>query len=221
MNVSQIIMPLTPIYSQDPHDPKQFTRRFDKFYTRFAPLYNVLVKALPVWRKWLEQTLPQLRGPRILEVSFGTGHLLTRYAHAGVEVHGVDLNARMVALTRGTLNKQHKQATLLQADVFNLPYASESMDSVVNTMAFSGYPDGHAALKELARVLKRSGRQVMLDINYPRDRNWLGMLLARAWMASGDLIPHMGQLFADCGLAYEEQETGGSGSVHLYVAEKK
>lgn len=213
-------MPLIPIYSHDPQDPEQFTRRFDEFYARFAPLYDVLVKALPVWGNWLEQTLPYLRGPRILEVSFGTGYLLSRYAHAGVEVHGVDLNARMVALARRNLNKQHKKAALLQADVFHLPYASGSMDTVVNTMAFSGYPDGAGALREMSRVLKHSGRLVMLDINYPRDRNWLGMLQARFWMASGDLIRDMDQLFAACGLAYEEREAGGSGSVHLYVAVK-
>lgn len=34
----------------------------------------------PSWRRWLRAALPNLKGPRALEVSFGTGHLLTRYA---------------------------------------------------------------------------------------------------------------------------------------------
>ena len=63
-------------------------------------------------------------------------------------------------------------ASLLQADESHLPYANDSFDSIVNTKAFSGYPDGHFVIAEMARVLKPDGRLIMMDINYPRDQNW-------------------------------------------------
>lgn len=92
---------------------------------------------------------------------------------------------------------------------------------MVNTMAFSGYPGGRGALTKMARVLKIGGRLVMMDINYPRDRYWLGMLHSRFWMASGDIIRDMDKLFAEYEWAYEEREVGGFGSGHLYVAQKQ
>jgi hypothetical protein len=67
-----------PSYSNEPADRRAFTERFDRFYTRFAPAYDRLVKALPVWKTWLGRALPHLVGPRVLEVSFGTGYLMTR-----------------------------------------------------------------------------------------------------------------------------------------------
>jgi ubiquinone/menaquinone biosynthesis C-methylase UbiE len=88
-------------------------------------------------------------------------------------------------------------------------------------MAFSGYPDGVAALTEMGRVLKPDGKLVMIDIEFPKNRNWLGMALTKFWMASGDLIRDMGPLFEESGWKFEEEEIGGFGSVHLYVAEKR
>ena len=85
----------------------------DKFYTRTARLYDLGVKVLPVWKTWLKQTLPYIKGQRVLEVSFGTGYLLMQYANR-FETHGVDLNARMVAVAKRNLKKSGMRATLQQ-----------------------------------------------------------------------------------------------------------
>ena len=55
-------------------------RHWGRFYSRPARLYDLFVGVTPSWRRWLRAALPNLKGPRVLEVSFGTGHLLTRYA---------------------------------------------------------------------------------------------------------------------------------------------
>ena len=68
-------------YTDEPEDPQLFTERFDRFYSRFAHSYDWLVKTLPVWRNWLNHVIPHVQGERILEASFGTGYLLTQYAH--------------------------------------------------------------------------------------------------------------------------------------------
>ncbi len=91
-------------YSSEPADRAAYRRGFDGFYTRIAGIYDLFVKAVPLWRRWLRRALPQLKGPRVLEVPFGTGYLLTRYA-GRVEAHGVDLNARMVAVAQENLRR--------------------------------------------------------------------------------------------------------------------
>lgn len=101
-----------------------------------------------------------------------------------------------------------------------LPYADESFYTVINTMAFSGYPNGQCAFAEISRVLRPGGRIVMVDINYPRDGNKVGTILTKCWKAGGDIIRDMPKLFKRFGYQFTGQELGGFGSVHLYVATK-
>ena len=209
-----------PTYSPEPDNQKGFTTEFNSFYTRFAGMYDFLIKSLPVWKNWLKRTLPHIQGGRVLEVSFGTGYLLTQFA-GRFRAFGIDYNATMARTAKQNLQRQGLTANLQQADVAYLPYASHSFDTLVNTMAFSGYPDGVAALAEMGRVLKPGGKLVMIDIDYPKDRNRLGMAMTKFWMASGDIIRDMGELFQKSGWEFQEEEIGGFGSVHLYVAEKK
>lgn len=204
-------------YDNDPVDKAAFTRQFDQFYTRFAPLYDLAVKGLPLWKRWLRHALPYIQGPRVLEISFGTGYLLTQYA-GRFETCGLDFNYQMVVTARRNLVRRGLPAALQQGNVAALPYPDDFFDSVVNTMAFSGYPDGGQALAEIRRVLKPGGRLVLIDINYPQNRNWWGMKLTAFWVAAGDLIRDMGALFTAGGFTFTEQEIGGWGSVHLYLA---
>jgi ubiquinone/menaquinone biosynthesis C-methylase UbiE len=206
-------------YSSEPAEPEAFTQRFDRFYTRFTNAYDALVKVGPFWKSWLAHALPNIRGPRVLEVSCGTGYLLTKYA-GEVDASAIDLNAKMVEMTSENLRKAGLTADVQQADVEALPYANESFDTVLNTMAFSGYPNSQAALTEIARVLKPGGRLVLIDVGYPDDDNRLGTLLTELWRKSGDLIRDMDALFQEAGLEYRKEPIGGFGSVHLYVAAK-
>jgi ubiquinone/menaquinone biosynthesis C-methylase UbiE len=214
------IMSPTPLYSPEPENRDTFTAEFDSFYTRFARLYDWTVKFLPIWRTWLKRTLPHIQGARVLEVSFGTGYLLTQFSDR-CQAFGIDYNAAMAQTAKRNLQRRGLTASLQQADVYHLPYASHGFDTLVNTMAFTGYPDGKGALTEMERVLKPSGKLVMIDIDYPKDRNQLGMALTKFWIASGDIIRNMGELFREAGWEFQEEEIGGFGSVHLYVAEKK
>ncbi|WP_428267865.1 class I SAM-dependent methyltransferase [Haliangium sp.] len=206
-------------YSEEPRDHRAFTEAFDRFYTRFAPTYDVLVKVLPAWRTWLRRSLPHVVGPRVLEVAFGTGWLMTQYADR-VEAYGVDLNARMVAIARENLRKKGLRAELRQGRVESLPYPDARFDTVLSTMAFSGYPDAHAALSEMLRVLAPDGHLVLIDVNYPADGNWLGTRLTKMWQRAGDLVRDLGTLLREHGLDCSDQEIGGKGSVHLYVARR-
>ena len=206
-------------YSTEPAEPGEFTRRFDRFYSRFAVVYDSFVKAGPFWKRWLAQALPHIRGRRVLEVSCGTGYLLTQYA-GRVQASAVDLNGKMVEVTNENLSKAKLTADVRQADVEALPYPDESFDTVLNTMSFSGYPNGRAALAEMIRVLEPGGRLVLIDVGYPDDENKLGTLLTELWRRSGDLIRDMDALFREAGLDYWKEPIGGSGSIQLYVATK-
>ena len=206
-------------YSPEPEDRSKFTEGYNTFYSRFATVYDWVIKVLPIWRNWLNTAHPWIQGPRVLEASFGTGYLLTQCA-GQFETYGIDLNQRLANIAKDNLRQSGLRASLQVANVELLPYADESFDTVINTMAFTGYPDGQWAFAEISRVLKPGGRIVMVDINYPCDGNKVGTILTKGWKAGGDIIRDVPELFERFGYEYTDREVGGYGSVHLYVATK-
>lgn len=206
-------------YTPEPQDKKGFTRRFDRMYSRTARIYDRVIKLLPYWRNWISEVLPHIQGPRVLEVSFGTGYLMTCYADR-YETFGIDYNREMALIASQNLKSAGVRASIQQADVVSLPYPGGIFNTVISTMAFSGYPDARAALGEIRRVLVEDGRLVMVDVNYPFLQNYYGVNMARIWVSAGDILRDMGVLFSEFGFEYTDREVGGFGSVHLYVAEK-
>lgn len=205
--------------SSEPENAEQFTREWDRTYTALAQPYDLAVRLLPVWRTWLRCALPHIVGPRVLEVSFGTGYLMSQYAGT-FEAHGLDYNRKMVRIARKNLGRARTKAGLIQGNVEHLPYPDASFDSLVNTMAFSGYPNGVRALAEMKRVLRNDGKLILIDFTYPPDQNWLGSRIAMFWERSGDVLRDLEALFREFDLDYTAESIGAWGSLRLYVAIK-
>ncbi len=208
------------VYSNEPEDREEFTKKFDKVYAAFAKAYDVFAKVFPPWKRWLTTVIPYIEGPRVLEVSFGTGYLLAQYANR-FETFGLDYNEALIDVTRKNLQEKTCSAHLVRGVVEALPYPDECFDTIVNTMAFTAYPDSAKALSELYRVLKPGGKFLLVDINYPANGNWLGVKTVKMWMVIGDLVRDVNVLLRQFHFHYTDLEIGGFGSVHLYVAEKE
>jgi ubiquinone/menaquinone biosynthesis C-methylase UbiE len=208
------------VYSVEPENKKEYTQKYNQAYSRLADIYDWTVKVLPVWRNWISAAIPHIIGPNVLEVSFGTGYLISQYARK-FNTYGIDYNWELACITRGNLCKNDSKAQIQQADVEYLPYAGSTFDTVVNTMAFTGYPDGRKALIEIRRVLKPNGRFVLVDVDYPNSHNRIGNYATRLWAGLGDILRDMAALFKQSGFDFTDQEIGGFGSVHLYIATKQ
>ena len=205
--------------TREPSDIATHMERFDREYTRFARLYDLAVRYLPVWKTWLKKALPHISGESVLELSFGTGYLMCLYADK-YSTFGADYNYKMVKTARANLSLNNQSAGLVQADVFSLPYRDCSFDCVLITMSFSGYPDGRKALSEIQRVLRPGGKLVIIDFCYPENLNRAGVMLTRLMERAGDIIRNMEPLLNEYMCGVENREIGGFGSVHLYTAVK-
>jgi ubiquinone/menaquinone biosynthesis C-methylase UbiE len=205
------------VWTEEPQDKQAYSAGFDAFYTRFSRAYDRLVKLLPVWRRWLDSALPWIKGPRVLEIGTGTGYLLSRYA-ANFDACGVDINAALLAVARENLQRAGLRAKLQRASVEALPFANDFFDTVLCTMAFTGFPDGEQALAEMTRVLKDNGRLLLVDVSLPEDGNLLGTAVARAFEASGDILRDMEDLLGRFGFQVHVEAVGGFGSIQRVVA---
>jgi len=207
------------VYSKESGNSIAYTQKLDQEYSKYAKIYDVSVKLFPVWKRWIKTVIPYIEGDRVLEASFGTGYLLMQYANDH-QTYGIDFNHNMVEIARKNLSRMGVNATILLANVEELPFPDNYFDTIVNTMAFTGYPDGKQAMLEFYRVLKEGGRLLIVDFNYPTNRNHLGYWLTKLMESAGDTIRDISKILQDFSFEYTEEEIGGFGSVHLYVATK-
>jgi ubiquinone/menaquinone biosynthesis C-methylase UbiE len=105
-----------------------------------------------------------------LDVSTGGGHTALALAPHVARVAASDLTPRMLAMARAHLASQSAtNVDYVIADAERLPFLDESFDLVTVRIAPHHYPDVAQAVREMARVLKRGGRLVMIDNIAPAD----------------------------------------------------
>ena len=206
-------------YNKAPVNHQAYTDEMNKIYTHWIKSYDKFIAVFPLWKKWLRTVLPYAKGDNLLEVSFGTGFLLTQYP-ADICLYGIDYNLDMVELAQKKLLNINRKAKLIQGNVEQLPYSDNLFNTIVVTMAFSGYPDGDKALKEMLRVLKKNGKLLIVDYDYPPDRNILGYCIIKKMVKSGNLIKDIHGFIGKTGYFYESRCIGLFKSVQLFIVTK-
>ncbi|KAA3612017.1 MAG: class I SAM-dependent methyltransferase [Calditrichaeota bacterium] len=198
-----------------------YTEKMNHAYNWMAKGYDVFMLLFPLWKKWIKKVIPYIKGRKILEVSFGNGYLMTQYAKNDFDIYGIDYNKKMLEITTKKLLSKSINANLSKANVEKLPFPDNTFDTIINTMAFTGYPDGDKAILEIKRVLKKGGMLLLVDIDYPNDKNFIGYQIVKLWEKLGDIIKDINSLLAKYGFEYQDIPVGGFGSVHLFIATKK
>ena len=192
---------------------------FDQLAAKFTGLYDLGIALHPLWGPRLRKTLEHILGPRVLEVSFGTGYLMSLYA-GRFEVTGLDYNPRMISATQKRLDRRGLQAKLVRGDAHAMPFADGTFDTLINTDAFTLYADPEKAMGEFHRVLRPGGRLVLLEYGYPKNRNWLGMRLMAIPRMLMMPMRDFDALLRGAGFSYEDHPVGMAGVLHMYVATK-
>jgi SAM-dependent methyltransferase len=100
-------------------------------------------------------TPEDLAGKLVLDVGCGMGRFAEVATRWGAWVVGIDLSQAVEAAAR---NLRDRDADILQADVFKLPFAEESFDFIYSIGVLHHTPDCERAFKALPRLLKPGGR---------------------------------------------------------------
>ena len=107
---------------------------------------------------------------KYLEIGFGSGLFIKKYASHVSHVAGLDCSKDMVKLA-STINKdliESGKAEFIQGDVSTLPWKDNEFSVVVGIETFFFWSDPKAALKEICRVLVPGGRLV-IEMAYNKD----------------------------------------------------
>ncbi len=126
----------------------------------------------PRWRRALVRALAPRAGMRILDVATGTGMVAFALAESGAAVIGLDQSDAMLGAARARLLRTPELADRLSfrsGEAENLPFADSEFDAVSFTYLLRYVDDPTATMRELARVLKPTGRIAMVEFGVPGD----------------------------------------------------
>lgn len=153
-------------------------RRFMRFffnllYHSFAFTYDVVawVVSFGKWNNWVYSVLPLIKGTDILELGHGPGHLQRLLLDRGMRPAAIDESTQMGRLAKRRLGINGK---LTRGITQALPYPTETFDTIVSTFP-SEYIFDPRTLSEVKRVLRNSGRLIVLPAAFPTNRllKWL------------------------------------------------
>jgi ubiquinone/menaquinone biosynthesis C-methylase UbiE len=198
---------------------------FHLLYHQFAFTYDAVAwfVSLGQWRAWTRTALKRVRGPRVLEIGHGPGHLLIALIRSGRRPIGIDLSPDMIRLARKNLRRAGVTVPQVRCRVQALPFRSGAFDSVVSTFP-TDYIADRATLREVQRVTNEQGRLIVVVgaqlIGRTPSRVFIGWLYRIT--GQRDTKFDEASIFDQLGMpARLETETVGASSVTLIVADKK
>jgi demethylmenaquinone methyltransferase/2-methoxy-6-polyprenyl-1,4-benzoquinol methylase len=178
-----------------------------KIFTAVPDRYD-LINRIFTWgqdAKWRRKTAAlclETKPVKILDLCCGTGDLaitLAQLAPAATAVVGLDYSPPMLEKAKAKASKVELKAGLnfIHGDVGDLPFPNEYFDCIGISFAFRNLtyknPNTPRYLSEIVRVLKKSGRFVIVESSQPPNKllrnldhlylrtfvRWMGTSLSR------------------------------------------
>jgi demethylmenaquinone methyltransferase/2-methoxy-6-polyprenyl-1,4-benzoquinol methylase len=139
---------------------------FDSVAGRYDLMNDLMSLGLHrLWKRFAVLVSQVRPGERVLDVASGSGDLARAFAARGAEVCLTDINSAMLERGRDRMIDQGRLAPAVQCDAERLPFAAETFDCVSVGFGLRNMTRMDAALAEMARVLKRGGRLLVLEFS--------------------------------------------------------
>ena len=149
-----------------------------KMFDRIANTYDVANRFISLgldqgWRKKTIQELNPKESEYYLDIGTGTGDLAFELLSQSPksQVDAIDPSEKMLAVARDKALSLgvSKRPRFQNADALNLPMPECFFDGIVSGFCFRNIENRLNALKEMHRVLKTSGKLLILEATYPEN----------------------------------------------------
>lgn len=150
----------------------KYIQRFMRFffhllYHPFAFTYDLVAATISFgrWKDWVFSILPFIEGTRILELGHGPGHLQRILLDLKIDSVAIDESAQMGRLAKRRVGATQK---LTRALAQQLPFTNNYFSTILATFP-SEYIFDMQTLSEAHRVLRNSGRLIVLPVAFPKS----------------------------------------------------
>jgi SAM-dependent methyltransferase len=118
---------------------------------------------------------PRLGGGRVLNAGCGAGSMTLRLLEEGRQVTSLDASEPFIRRLAAQVREQHPgvDSPALVGDVCDLPFADREFDAVLCGEVLEHLDDDHAAVSEIARVLRPGGVLVASVPANPLRYDWV------------------------------------------------
>ncbi len=153
-----------------------------KMFDQYATTYDRSNLAMSFglihyWRKKMVSFLPDKEKMNLLDCATGTADQLICLMKGSNNIHraiGIDLAEEIIAVGKKKIqDKPYAHALSFQiANVLELPFENKTFDCVTTSFGIRNFTDVKTSLSEFHRVLKSSGRVLILEATVP-EKPWL------------------------------------------------
>ena len=168
---------------------------FDSVASRYDLMNDLMSGGMHrLWKRYTVMVANPQPGQRVLDIAGGTGDLAQAFARkvgpSGQVVH-TDINEAMLRTGRDRLLDAGLMLPTVVCDAERLPFADGQFDLVSVAFGLRNMTHKDAALREMSRVLKVSGRLLVLEFSR------VARPLRRAYdVYSFQVLPRLGRLVA-------------------------
>jgi demethylmenaquinone methyltransferase/2-methoxy-6-polyprenyl-1,4-benzoquinol methylase len=153
-----------------------------KMFDLISPTYDCVNRVMTLgmdqlWRKKMCAFFPHLKEMNVLDCATGTGDQIIAMMEKKQEISsviGIDLAAAMIEIAKKKIeSKLYASKVCFQvASALELPFPDNSFECVTISFGIRNMTDIMAAFQEVRRVLKPSGRVLILEGTIP-EKKWL------------------------------------------------
>jgi ubiquinone/menaquinone biosynthesis C-methylase UbiE len=163
---------------------------FRLLYGPFAWAYDGVawLVSLGQWTAWGRVPVRYLKGPRLLELGHGPGHLLMTMAQDGLATVGLDLSPQMGRLARRRLRRAGLPARLVQARAQMLPFRDGAFSGVTATFPTEFILDPRT-VREVTRTLSPGGNVAIVASARLTSRDPLSAFIEWLYSVTGQREP--------------------------------
>jgi len=166
----------------------QYMRKFLEFffhhlYHSFAWGYDLVAWAVSLgqWNSWVFSILPHIPQGRILEIGFGTGHLIDAMDRKGLRAVGLDESWQMTRIVA----RNQPGARIVRASASKAPFPSAFFSGIAATFP-APYIFSSQTAAEIFRLLAPGGILLVLLAARPKRNGFGGILMQGLFRLTGE-----------------------------------
>lgn len=137
----------------------------NRYFAATAEVWDQ-IRSLHVAESEVERAIDQALGRplgRLVDIGTGTGRMIELFGPRATEAIGIDRSSEMLRLARVKLESAGIPSSLRQGDMYALPLADQTADSVIIHQVLHYAHSPAAAIAEAARVLAPGGTLLVID----------------------------------------------------------
>lgn len=153
-------------------------------FNNIAASYDILNHLLSFgidryWRGVLVKRLIKRRPKKVLDIACGTGDLTIAIYKKGVEVIGLDIADKMIAIAKKKSDKTFERfptgaprPKYICGSADEIPFENSTFDAVTIGFGIRNFENRGESLLEIKRVLKSGGTLAILEFATPKNKLW-------------------------------------------------